>query len=75
MLKLEGVLSMGAILKRSKRLLVLQDPSYARRLWCVSRLSVVPCSPLHFRVPVFPLKTTKKGTLIIIKGTLGNLGI
>ena len=65
MLKLERVLSMGAILKRSNRLLVLRDPSYARRLWCVSRLSPVPCSPLHFRVPVFPLNTRKKGTLII----------
>ena len=38
-LKLEGILSMGAILRRSKRLLVLWDPTYARRSWCLYELS------------------------------------
>ncbi|CAE7357647.1 unnamed protein product [Symbiodinium microadriaticum] len=38
-LKLEGTVSMGATLRSSKRLLVLWDPTFARRLWCVFELS------------------------------------
>ena len=34
-LKTEGLISMGAILKRSKSLLVLWDSSYTSRLWCM----------------------------------------
>ncbi|CAJ1419077.1 unnamed protein product [Effrenium voratum] len=34
-LKMEGVMSIGAFLKRSERMLVLWDASYMQRLWCV----------------------------------------
>ncbi|CAE7447067.1 unnamed protein product [Symbiodinium microadriaticum] len=38
-LKFEGLVSMGAILKRSKSMLVLWDPSYVTRLWCVFEMA------------------------------------
>lgn len=38
-LKTEGLVSMGAILKRSKSLLVLWDSSYTSRLWCMFELA------------------------------------
>ena len=37
--KAEGLVSMGAFLKSSKRLLVLWDLSYASRLWCFFELA------------------------------------
>ncbi|CAE7600090.1 Rai14 [Symbiodinium sp. CCMP2592] len=38
-LQAEGTFSLGAILKRTDTLLVLWDPSWARRLWCVYELA------------------------------------
>mmetsp|Transcript_72103 Transcript_72103/g.168942 ORF Transcript_72103/g.168942 Transcript_72103/m.168942 type:complete len:530 (+) Transcript_72103:51-1640(+) len=38
-MKAEGILSMGGILRRSNRLLVLWDVTYAERLWCVFELA------------------------------------
>ena len=36
--KLEGLISLGAILKKSKRLLVLYDSTFTTRLWCLFEL-------------------------------------
>ncbi|CAE7889075.1 unnamed protein product, partial [Symbiodinium necroappetens] len=38
-LKAEGILSLGAILKKSRTLVVVWDPSYLSRLWCVFELA------------------------------------
>ncbi|CAE7413391.1 Rai14 [Symbiodinium sp. CCMP2592] len=46
-LQAEGLLSLGAILKSSDSMLVLWDPSWARRLWCVFELAAF----LHSRPP------------------------
>eukprot|EP00439_Symbiodinium_sp_Y106_P080720 s458_g19.t1 len=43
----EGLLSLGAILKSSDSMLVLWDPSWARRLWCVFELAAF----IHSRPP------------------------
>ncbi|CAE7364265.1 unnamed protein product [Symbiodinium sp. CCMP2592] len=37
-LKAQGLLSLGAWLKRSKSLVILWDPSFSSRLWCVFEL-------------------------------------
>eukprot|EP00929_Paragymnodinium_shiwhaense_P062868 TRINITY_DN31409_c0_g1_i1.p1 TRINITY_DN31409_c0_g1~~TRINITY_DN31409_c0_g1_i1.p1 ORF type:complete len:573 (-),score=91.21 TRINITY_DN31409_c0_g1_i1:206-1924(-) len=38
-LKEEGIKSIGGILRASKRLLILSDPTYGQRLWCVFELA------------------------------------
>ncbi|CAE7526094.1 unnamed protein product [Symbiodinium sp. CCMP2592] len=38
-LKAEGILNLGALLKKSRTLLVVWDPSYLSRLWCVFELA------------------------------------
>eukprot|EP00434_Breviolum_minutum_P013157 symbB.v1.2.011595.t1/scaffold779.1/size163325/5 len=38
-LKAEGLLSLGAILKKSKAMLVMWDETYLKRLWCVFELA------------------------------------
>ncbi|CAE7188437.1 CAPN15, partial [Symbiodinium microadriaticum] len=38
-LKAEGLVSLGAIIKSSDALLVLWDPTYAQRLWCMLELA------------------------------------
>lgn len=38
-LKAEGILNLGAILKKSRTLVVVWDPSYLSRLWCVFELA------------------------------------
>eukprot|EP00439_Symbiodinium_sp_Y106_P057624 s2570_g8.t1 len=38
-LKAEGILNLGAILKKSRSLVVVWDPSYLSRLWCVFELA------------------------------------
>jgi len=38
-LKAEGLVSLGAIIKSSDSLLVLWDPTYAQRLWCMLELA------------------------------------
>ena len=38
--KKHGIKSIGAILKASQRMVVLWDPTWARRLWCVFELAV-----------------------------------
>ena len=37
--KMEGVLNIGACLKRSEKLLVIWDSSYCLRLWCIFELA------------------------------------
>ncbi|CAE6951851.1 unnamed protein product [Symbiodinium sp. CCMP2456] len=38
-LQAEGIFSLGAMVKRADTMLVLWDPSWARRLWCVYELA------------------------------------
>ncbi|CAE7244750.1 unnamed protein product [Symbiodinium sp. CCMP2592] len=38
-LKLQGILHLGALLKKSQTLVVVWDPSYLSRLWCVFELA------------------------------------
>ncbi|CAE7526110.1 unnamed protein product [Symbiodinium sp. CCMP2592] len=38
-LKAEGILNLGALLKKSRTLVVVWDPSYLSRLWCVFELA------------------------------------
>ncbi|CAE7227258.1 unnamed protein product [Symbiodinium sp. CCMP2592] len=53
-LKLEGVLNVAALVKRSKSMLVCWDTTYIRRLWCVLEIAAFLQSheedaPLHIR--------------------------
>ncbi|CAE7227261.1 unnamed protein product [Symbiodinium sp. CCMP2592] len=53
-LKLEGVLNVAALVKRSKSMLVCWDTSYIRRLWCVLEIAAFLQSheedaPLHIK--------------------------
>ena len=42
----KGILSLGATLRRSKAFLLLWDPSYDKRLWCIFELAAfVRCNP------------------------------
>ncbi|CAK9083334.1 unnamed protein product [Durusdinium trenchii] len=59
--KASGMLSMGAFLKCSNSLLVLWDPSYTRRLWCIFELAAF----LHTR------PTGKKFKLLVRPLILG----
>lgn len=38
-LKAEGIINLGALLKKSRTLVVVWDPSYLSRLWCVFELA------------------------------------
>jgi len=38
-LKAEGIINLGALLKKSRMLVVVWDPSYLSRLWCVFELA------------------------------------
>ncbi|CAE7198456.1 unnamed protein product [Symbiodinium natans] len=38
-LKMEGILNIGAIMKKSRSLLVLWDQTYVERLWCIFELA------------------------------------
>eukprot|EP00434_Breviolum_minutum_P005088 symbB.v1.2.004487.t1/scaffold254.1/size251309/10 len=55
--KAKGILSLGATLKRSKKFLLLWDPSYDKRLWCIFELAAfVRCNPENnSRIRIMPI--------------------
>ncbi|CAE7445703.1 unnamed protein product [Symbiodinium sp. CCMP2592] len=72
-LKTEGLVSMGAILKRSKSLLVLWDSSYTSRLWCMFEMAAF----LHSKGPTADERRHLVVCPVFVGPTLllGNLGL
>lgn len=60
-LQAEGTFSLGAIVKRADTMLVLWDPSWARRLWCVYELAAFICSRSPGERPCIIIRPTMLG--------------
>ncbi|CAE7413407.1 Rai14 [Symbiodinium sp. CCMP2592] len=73
-LQAEGLLSLGAILKSSDSMLVLWDPSWARRLWCVFELAAFIRSRPAGCKPHVVMRPTILGFAILAFGFSGVLG-
>ncbi|CAE7533111.1 unnamed protein product, partial [Symbiodinium sp. CCMP2456] len=73
-LQAEGLLSLGAMLKSSDSMLVLWDPSWARRLWCVFELAAFIRSRPEGSKPHVVLRPTILGFAILAFGFSAVLG-
>ncbi|CAE7234440.1 unnamed protein product [Symbiodinium microadriaticum] len=73
-LQAEGLLSLGAILKSSDSMLVLWDPSWALRLWCVFELAAFIRSRPEGSKPHVVLRPTILGFAILAFGCSAVLG-
>ena len=64
-LKAEGLFSLGAILQSADEMLVLWDPSWARRLWCVFELAAfLYTRPSNLQKPPVSIRPTLLGHTI-----------
>ncbi|CAK9076393.1 CCHC-type domain-containing protein [Durusdinium trenchii] len=60
--KSEGILSLGGILRNSRRMLVLWDATYIERLWCVFELAAFIRSRPPEEAPEVQIRPTLLGT-------------
>jgi len=72
-LKAEGIMNLGAMLKRSKRLLVVIDRTYLQRLWCAFEISAFLNTHQNDRLAslvILPLALAKSSLFFVLGGSV-----